>query len=118
MRVAILAFLAGSLLYLDRSGEVCGQRIPISTGLLYATCVPPTAAAKALWLPGLTALSDAVPWPRPGFSAGVAVLPAVLCPVADQPILGATVVILGGLGIVTTCRRFRSAAKPVQAVRR
>lgn len=115
LRVATLAFLAGLLLYLDRPGEVYGLPIPIFTGLLYAAFVTPAAVATALWLPGLTALSDAVQWARLGFSAGVAVFPAVLRPVADQPLLGATVVILGGLAIVTTSRRYGLAPRPVHA---
>lgn len=118
LRVAVLSFLAGLFLYLGRSGEVYGLPTPIFTGLLYATFVTPAAVATALWLPGLTALSDAVQWARLGFAAGVAAFPAVLRPVADQPLLAATVVILGGMAIVTTRQRYGAAIQPAQVMRR
>jgi hypothetical protein len=110
LRVAALAFMAGLLLYLDRPGAVRGLPVPIFTGLLYAAFVTPAAVATALWLPGLTALSDAVQWARLGFAAAVAAFPAALRPWADQPLISATVVILGGMAIVTLSRRRKRPA--------
>ncbi|WP_136645489.1 hypothetical protein [Tabrizicola sp. YIM 78059] len=112
LRVAVLSFLAGLLLHVDRTGHVGNLPIPLFTGLLYMAFVTPAAVATALLLPGLTALSDAVQWARLAFAAAVAAFPAVLRPVADQPLLGATVVILGGMAIVATRQRQR---RPVTA---
>jgi hypothetical protein len=112
LRVAVLAFTAGLLLYLGRPGAVGGLPVPVYTGLLYAAFVTPAAVMTAIWLPGLTALSDAVQWARLGFSAAVAAFPALMRPVADQPILSATVVILCGTGLLALGKRRRRLAHP------
>jgi hypothetical protein len=114
LRVAVLAFLAGLLLYLGRPGQVGGLPVPLFSGLLYAAVVTPTAVATALVLPGLTALSDAVQWARLGFAAAVAAFPALLRPVADQPVLAATLVILGG-AVLVAARQRRTARRVAAA---
>lgn len=105
LRVCILAFLAGVLLYLDRPGMVGGLPLPLFTGLLYAAFITPAAVVTAVLLPGLTKLSDAVQVSRLCLAAGVALFPDVLRPLADQPIVNATAVILGGMALVAAARR-------------
>ena len=100
LRVALLAFAAGVLLYLGRPGTVGGLPAPVFAGLLYAGLITPAAVLTAAFLPTLTALSDAVQLARLGFAMTVALAPGIMRPLADQPMINATVVILGGLAIV------------------
>ncbi len=104
LRVCILAFLAGMLLYIDRPGMVGALPLPLFTGLLYAAFITPAAVVTAVFLPGLTKLSDAVQVSRLCLATGVALFPAVLRPLADQPFVNATVVILGGMAILSLTR--------------
>ena len=110
LRVSILAFLAGYLLYLDHPGHVGALPAPVYVGLLYAALITPTAVATAMFLPGLTRLSDAVQIARLAFATAVALFPALLRSVADQPMFSATVVILGGMAIVALSRQWPTLA--------
>lgn len=103
-RVCGLAFLAGVLLYLDHPGHFGPLPTPLFVGLLYAALITPTAVATAVFLPGLTPLSDAVQIARFGFATAVALFPAGFRPLADQPVINASVVILGGMAIVAWSR--------------
>lgn len=100
MRVGVLAFLAGMLLYLDHPGQVGPLPAPLYVGLLYAGLITPAAVATALFLPALTRLSDAVQIARLMFAAAVALVPGAFRALADQPLINATVVIMGGMAIV------------------
>ena len=110
LRVAVLAFLAGFLLYLEHPGQVGALPVPFYVGLLYAGLITPAAVFTALFLPGLTRLSDAVQIARLVFAASVALFPAILRPLADQPVFSATIVILGGMGIVALSRQWPALA--------
>lgn len=110
LRVAVLAFLAGFLLYLDHPGHVGALPAPLYVGLLYAGLITPAAVATSVFLPGLTRLSDAVQIARLAFATAVALFPALLRPLADQPMLSATLVILGGMAIVALSRRWPALA--------
>lgn len=110
LRVGVLAFLAGFLLYLDHPGHVGALPAPIYVGLLYAGLITPAAVATAVFLPGLTRLSDAVQIARLTFATAVALFPAVLRPLADQPFFSATLVILGGMAIVALSRQWPALA--------
>ncbi len=105
LRVAVLAFLAGVLLYLGRPGTVGPLPVPLYTGLMYAAFVTPAAVLTAVFLPALVALSDAVQWARLGVAALTAAFPAVMRPVVDTPVLSATLVILCGTALVALQRR-------------
>ncbi len=104
LRVCILAFLAGFLLYHDRPGQIGALPVPLFIGLMYAGLITPAAVLTAVFLPGLTKLSDAVQVARLGFAASVALFPAVMRPLAEQPVFNATAVILGGMAIVALTR--------------
>jgi len=105
IRVALMAFLSGLLLYLDRPGLVGPLPVPLFTALLYAGLVAPAAVLTAVLLPGLAALTDAVQVSRLGFAAAVAAFPAWLRPLADQPVLSASIVVLGGSALLWLWRR-------------
>jgi hypothetical protein len=110
LRVGVLAFVAGFLLYLDHPGHVGALPAPMYVGLLYAGLITPAAVATAVFLPGLTRLSDAVQIARLAFATSVAMFPELLRPLADQPMLSATVVILGGMAIVAVSRHWPALA--------
>ena len=110
LRVAVLAFLAGYLLYLDRPGHVGGLPVPMYVGLLYAGLITPAAVATAVFLPGLTRLSDAVQIARLAFATAVALFPATLHALAEQPLFSATVVVLGGMTIVALSQHWPALA--------
>ena len=108
LRVALLAFSAGVLLYLGHPGHIGPLPLPLFTGLLYALFITPAAVLTVAFLPALTTLSDAMQWSRLGFASGVAAFPDVLRPVADAPLANATVIILIGMAVVTVRRWVRT----------
>lgn len=110
LRVSVLAFLAGYLLYLDHPGHVGSLPAPMYVGLLYAGLITPAAVATAVFLPGLTRLSDAVQIARLAFATAVALFPASLRSLADLPMFSATVVVLGGIAIVALSRQWPALA--------
>ncbi|MEZ5797184.1 MAG: hypothetical protein R3D63_06735 [Paracoccaceae bacterium] len=85
LRVAALAFAAGVLLYLRHPGHVGALPVPLYTGLLYAGLITPAAVLTALFLPALTALSDAVQLSRLAFASAVAAFPGLLRPWPTSP---------------------------------
>ena len=114
LRVAILAFAAGTLLYLGHPGQIGALPVPVLAGLLYAAFVTPAAVLTVAFLPGLTALSDAMQWSRLIFASFVAAFPEVLRPIADAPLASATIIILIGSGLVAAQRQ-RQRWMPVLA---
>ena len=115
LRVAVLAFAAGVLLYLGHPGHVGPLPVPLFTGLIYALFVTPAAVLTVAFLPALAALSDAMQWSRLAFASGVAAFPAVLRPVADAPLANATVIILIGMAFVAVRRWAATGPTALQA---
>lgn len=113
-RVCVLAFMSGFLMCLHHPGYVGPLPAGLFAGLLYAGLITPAAVATAVLLPGLTRLSDAVQVSRLVFACAVALFPAVCRPLADQPVVNATLVILGGMAIMALARHApRLASMPM-----
>lgn len=93
LRVFLLAFSAGALFYLGHPGHVGNVPVPLLTGLLYGLFITPAAVLTIAVLPALGALSDAVQWSRLAFASLVAAFPGALRPLAEAPLISATVVI-------------------------
>ena len=108
LRIALLAFSAGVLLYLGHPGHIGALPVPIYTGILYALFITPAAVVTTAFLPALGALSDAIQWSRLGFASLVAAFPAELRPLADAPLVNATCIILAGSALVWTQNQVRN----------
>lgn len=100
LRVFCLAFSAGALLYLGYPGQVGPVPLPLLTGLLYGLFITPAAVLTIAILPALGAFSDAVQWSRLAFASLVAAFPTALRPLAEAPLISASVVIGLGAGLV------------------
>ena len=97
--VAGLAFLAGFFMYLRSDLHISGVHIAWVTGGIYAGVVGGCAVVVCLFLPSMRFMIEAVAVSRLILSLAILAVPGVGTLVLSDPLVTASVIVLGGMAL-------------------
>jgi hypothetical protein len=105
--VTLLAAVSGYLIYFRIPLELAGVPVAITAAALYAVVVGGTMFSAVIFLPSITIAMEAFAVSRLAYAAAVAAFPDFGLIALQSPLLGATIVVVGGTLLLPTFRHFQ-----------